>query len=144
MINIMFFKYDGFILNMVIISNMDTQHNIWYLPSESNHVMSTNGKVIHLLIIMLITVPLATTAGTLFTLFPYSFLKLKIVKKTFVFLILAILICYLNLQHFKKHKILDQVSTKSTARSHQGSDKYTCASWKANVLESATPRLCAI
>ncbi len=22
------FKYDGFILNMVIISNMDTQHNL--------------------------------------------------------------------------------------------------------------------
>ncbi len=22
------FKYDGFIINMVIISNMDTQHNI--------------------------------------------------------------------------------------------------------------------
>ncbi len=42
---------------MVILSNMDTQYNIWYLPSESNHVMSTNGKVSHLLIIMLITVP---------------------------------------------------------------------------------------
>ncbi len=40
-----FFKYDGFILNMVIISDMDTQHNIWYLPSESNHVMSTNEKL---------------------------------------------------------------------------------------------------
>ncbi len=34
------FKYDGFILNMVIISNMDTQPNIWYLPSESNHVVN--------------------------------------------------------------------------------------------------------
>ncbi len=52
------FKYDGFILNMVIISNMDTQHNIWYLPSESNHIMSTNGKVSDLLIIMLIAVRL--------------------------------------------------------------------------------------
>ncbi len=37
---------------MVIISNMNTQHNIWHLPSESNHVMSTNGKVSHLLIIV--------------------------------------------------------------------------------------------
>ncbi len=38
-----------------------TQHNILYLPSESN--MSTNGKVKHLLIIMLIiTVHLAPTA----------------------------------------------------------------------------------
>ncbi len=46
----------SFILEMVIISNMDTQHNIWDLPSESNHVMSTNGEVSHLLIIMLITV----------------------------------------------------------------------------------------
>ncbi len=48
MINIMFFFFtnDGFILNMVIISDMYTQHNIWYLPSESNHVMSTNEKVI--------------------------------------------------------------------------------------------------
>ncbi len=58
--------------------------------------------------------------------------------------ILAILICYLNLQHFKKHKILDQVSTESSLRccpwSRQGSDKYTRASWKANVLESAMPR----
>ncbi len=52
---------------MVIISKMDPQHNIWYLPSESNHVMSTNGKVSNLLIIMLITVPLAPTAGALFT-----------------------------------------------------------------------------
>ncbi len=49
---------DGFILNMVIIFNMDTQHNIWYSPSDSNHVVSTNGKVSHLLIIMLITVRL--------------------------------------------------------------------------------------
>ncbi len=61
------FKYDGFILNMVIISNMDTQHNIWYLPSESNYVKSTNGKVSDLLIIMLIIVSLALTAGALFT-----------------------------------------------------------------------------
>ncbi len=30
--------------------------------------------------------------------------------------IFAILICYLNLQHLKKHKILDQVSTESTSR----------------------------
>ncbi len=52
--DIIWFKYDCFILNMVIISDMDTQHNIWYLPSESNHVMSTNGKVTHLLIIILI------------------------------------------------------------------------------------------
>ncbi len=51
MINIMF-KYDGFILNMVIISNMN----------------------------------------------------------------ISILICYLNLQHFKKQKILDQVSTESASR----------------------------
>ncbi len=48
--------YDGFILNMVINSNMDTQHNILYLPSES--IISTNGKVSHLLIIMLITLRL--------------------------------------------------------------------------------------
>ncbi len=67
MINIIFFKYDGFILNMVILSNTDTQHIIWYLPSESNHVMSTNGKVSNLLIIVLVTVPLAPTAGALFT-----------------------------------------------------------------------------
>ncbi len=26
---------------MVIISKLDTQHNILYLPSEANHVMST-------------------------------------------------------------------------------------------------------
>ncbi len=50
----MIWLYD--ILNMVIISDMDTQHNIWYLPSESNHVMSTNGKVSNILIIMLIAV----------------------------------------------------------------------------------------
>ncbi len=61
------FKYDGFILNMVIICNMDTQYNIWYLPSESYHVMSTNEKVSLLLIIMLIIVPLAPTVGALFT-----------------------------------------------------------------------------
>ncbi len=65
MINVMFLMI--FILNMGIISNMDTQHNILYLPSESNHVMSTIGKVSHLLMIMLITVPLAPTAGALFT-----------------------------------------------------------------------------
>ncbi len=52
---------------MAIISKMDTQHNIGYLPFESNHVMSTNGKVSLLLIIMSITVPLAPTAGVLFT-----------------------------------------------------------------------------
>ncbi len=54
---------------MVIISDMDTQHrpNIWYLPSEFNHVMSTNGEVSHLLIMMLMTVPLAPTAGARFT-----------------------------------------------------------------------------
>ncbi len=52
MINIMYFFFfffflnDGFILNMVIISDLYTQHIIWYLQSESNHVMSTNGKVI--------------------------------------------------------------------------------------------------
>ncbi len=50
--------FDGFILNVVIISNMDTQHNVWYLSSESNHVKLTNGKVSHLLIIMLIIVRL--------------------------------------------------------------------------------------
>ncbi len=32
------FKYDGFILNIVIISNMDTQYNYILLP-ESNNVM---------------------------------------------------------------------------------------------------------
>ncbi len=48
---------------MVFILKMGTQHNI-YLPSESNHVMSTNGKVSHIL--MLITVPLAPTAGGVF------------------------------------------------------------------------------
>ncbi len=40
---------------MGIISNMDTQHMIFSLPSESNHVMSTNAKVSYLLIIMLIS-----------------------------------------------------------------------------------------
>ncbi len=51
MINSMLLNNNGFILNMVIISNIDTQHNIWYYrPPESNHVMSTNGKVSHLLI----------------------------------------------------------------------------------------------
>ncbi len=55
---IIIFKYDGFILNMVIIFNMDTQHNICYSPSDSNHVMLTNGKVSHLSIFMLITVRL--------------------------------------------------------------------------------------
>ncbi len=49
---------------MGIISYMDIQHMIFSLPSESN-VMPT--KVRHLLIIMLITVPLAPTAGVLFT-----------------------------------------------------------------------------
>ncbi len=34
------------------------KYSLWYLPSESNHVMSTNGKVSHLLTIMLITVRL--------------------------------------------------------------------------------------
>ncbi len=30
------FKYDGFILNMVIMSNMDTQHNICvFLPQKN-------------------------------------------------------------------------------------------------------------
>ncbi len=60
-------------------------------------------------------------------------------------LILAFLICYLNLQHLKKHKILDQVSTESTlpccARSRHRSDKYTRTSWKADVLESTAPIL---
>ncbi len=49
MINIMFLNV--LILNMVIIFNMDTQHYICYLQSESNHV----NKVSHLLIIMLNT-----------------------------------------------------------------------------------------
>ncbi len=56
----------------VIISNMDTQQNIWYLPSESNHVMSTNGKVSHLLIIMLITVP--QQQGLFLTQIPYLYI----------------------------------------------------------------------
>ncbi len=47
-------------LNLFILYNV-------YLPSESNHVMSTNGNVCLLLIIILITVPLAPTAGALFT-----------------------------------------------------------------------------
>ncbi len=95
--------------------------------------MSTNEKVSHLLIIMLIIVPLAPTAGALFT--PNTILLhiLSLFKKTVALIILnktenhkedlclkiyalslVILICYLNLQHFKKHKILDQVSTEST------------------------------
>ncbi len=153
-----------FHINMVIISKMDTQHNIWYLPSESNHVMSTNGKVSDLLIIMLITVPLAPTAGALFTtntillhilsLFKnccFNYLKTENHKEDLCLKIyalsLAILICYFLL-HFKKHKILDQESTESTlrccARSRRGSDKYTPASWKADVLESATQCFCSI
>ncbi len=62
---------------MVIISNMVTQHNIWYLPSESNHVMSTNGKVSHLLIIMLISVPLAPTAGVLLPQIPCFYIVFR-------------------------------------------------------------------
>ncbi len=50
---------------MVIISNMDIQHNIWYL--HLNLIISTNGKVSDVLIMMLITVSLAPTAGVLFT-----------------------------------------------------------------------------
>ncbi len=51
----------------MIISNIDTQHNILNLASESNHVMSTKGKVSRLLVNILVTVPLAPTAGVLFT-----------------------------------------------------------------------------
>ncbi len=72
MINVMFLMI--FILNMGIISNMDTQHNILYLPSESNHVMSTIGKVSHLLIIMLITVPLAQQQGLFLPQIPYFYI----------------------------------------------------------------------
>ncbi len=43
MINIMFLNV--LILNMVIIFNMDTQHYICYLQSESNHVMSTKSAI---------------------------------------------------------------------------------------------------
>ncbi len=151
---------------MVIISNMDTQHNIWYLPSESNHVMSTNGKVSHLLIIMLITVPLALTAGALFTLntillhilslfknYCFNYLKQNWKSLTRP---LSQNICInfsdshllLKSTTFKKNIILDQVNTESnlhySARLRQGSDKYTRASWKADVMASATPRFCAI
>ncbi len=115
--------------------------------------MSTNGKVSHLLIVILIRLLclLAPTAGTHFTpntilLYIFCYLKtvaLIILNKTeshkedrclkIYAYILAILFCYLNLQHLKKHKILDQnkildqVSTESTfrccARSCQRSDK---------------------
>ncbi len=70
------FKY-GFILNMVNISNMDTQH---YLPSESNHVMSTNGKVSDLLIIKLITASLAPTAGAFLPQIPYFYILFRYLK----------------------------------------------------------------
>ncbi len=65
---------------MVIISNMDTQRNILYLPSESNHVMSTNGKVSDLLIIMLITVPLAPTARRFLPQIPYFYIFFHYLK----------------------------------------------------------------
>ncbi len=51
----------------MIITNMDTQYNIWYLAFESNHVMSTNEKFIDLLIILFNYCALAPTAGGLFT-----------------------------------------------------------------------------
>ncbi len=101
--------------------------------------MLTNGKVSDILI----TAHLAPTAGALLPQIPYFYIFFPYLKtvaliilnktenhkdnlclKTYS-LILAILICYLNLQHFKKHKILDQVSTESAL---QGSDKYTHAS----------------
>ncbi len=81
--------------------------------------MSTNGKVSHLLIII-ITVSLAPTAEALLTQTPYFYIffhhlktvALIILNKTenhkadlclkIYALILAILICYLNLQHLKK------------------------------------------
>ncbi len=107
---------------MVIISNMDTQHNIWYLPSESNHVISTNGKVSHLLIIMLILCAFSPNSrgafypNTILYIF-FRYLKtvaLIILNKTenhkedlclkMYALILAILIFYLNLQHFTLHQ----------------------------------------
>ncbi len=97
---------------MVIISKMDTKHNIYDIY-HLNLTMSTNGKVSDLLIIMLITVPLAQIPY--FYIF-FRYLKtvaLIILNKTenhkedlclkIYALILAILICYLNLQHFKKH-----------------------------------------
>ncbi len=135
---------------MVIISNMDTY--IIYDIYNLNLIMSTNGKVSDLLIIMLITAPLAPTAGALFTpntillpQIPYFYISFRYLKAAALIslnktenhedlclkiyaLILAILICYLNLQHFKK---LDQVSTESSlhccTRSSQRSDEYTHA-----------------
>ncbi len=94
--------------------------------------------------------PLAPTVGALFTQIPYVYIVFRYLKTVALIilnktenhkedlclkiyaLILAILICYLNLQHFKKHKILDQESTESTlpccARSRQRSDKSARAS----------------
>ncbi len=61
---------------MVIISYMDTQYNIWYLPSESNQVMSIK-NVSDLLIIMLITVFSSKSWGAFYPkycAFTYSFI----------------------------------------------------------------------
>ncbi len=69
------FKYDGFILNMVNISNMDTQHN---LTSESNHV--NKWKVSDLLIIKLITASLAPTAGAFLLQIPYFYIFFRYLK----------------------------------------------------------------
>ncbi len=74
---------------MVIISNMDTQHNILYLPSESNHVMLTNGKVSHILIIILTTVYLAPNSRGRFLPHKPYFHILFCYLKTFALTILS-------------------------------------------------------
>ncbi len=136
---------------MVIISKMDTQHNILYLPSESNHVMSTNRKVGHLLFIMLIIVPFSpNTRGAFYSkyhTFTYSFVfkkscfnylkqNLKSSRRLLsqnIFDNFSDSHLLLKSTTFKgKHQILDQVSTYSTlcccSRSHQGSPTFACAS----------------
>ncbi len=62
---------------MVIISKMDTKHNIYDIY-HLNLTMSTNGKVSDLLIIMLITVPLAQILLHILSLFKniyFNYLK---------------------------------------------------------------------
>ncbi len=104
---------------MVNISNMDTQHNIWYLPSEYNHVLSTNGKVSDLLII---NHDAFSLKGCFLPQIPYFHIFFRYFKTVaFIILskteshkedlclqihalILAILICCLNRQHFKHIK----------------------------------------
>ncbi len=85
---IFFYNFDPYNVLLALATNIPqrlktvflVQGHILYLPSESNHVMSANGKVSHLLIIMLITEPLAPTAGALFTPIPYFYIFFHYLK----------------------------------------------------------------